>query len=147
MDLDESAAVAARSEAVCGWFVDSIRADIDLLTGRPAEAAAGYLQSLEAAAARGDQLQVSFDLHGVAAALSAGGRHADGLEVSGSAAGHDEHFGRGGDPLAGDPVLAPPIDAARAALGPEAAAGALARGRAVPEARRLAHARAVAGRG
>src|SRR4051794_32024621 len=84
-DVEEAAVLAARSDAVVGWFIDTIRADIDLVRGRAQAAADGYLRSLEAAAARGDALQVSFDLHGVAAALATAGRHADALEVSGSA--------------------------------------------------------------
>jgi predicted ATPase/class 3 adenylate cyclase len=146
-DLDEGAALAASSDAVCAWFIDTVRADIDLVSGRPVAAAEGYLRSVQAAAARGDALQVSFDLHGIATAVAAAGRHEDALELSGSATAHDAHFGRGGDALTGDPIFLPPIVAAREALGPERAAAAEARGRAVPQPQRLEHAYALAVRG
>ena len=113
---------------------------------RPEEALEPYARSLSVAEARGNELQVLFDLLGVAIALAALGRDAEAIEATGLAeaqgaqvASMSDFAGASSGHLLGDEAIV----AAAARLGP-AADECLAAGRAIPAARRVAHACALA---
>lgn len=66
-------------------YLDTLRGDLATASGRPADALEPYARSLELAQARGDALQVLFDLRGLANAAALIGRDADALELLGIA--------------------------------------------------------------
>jgi tetratricopeptide (TPR) repeat protein len=115
----------------------TIYADLSMAVGRPREALERYARSLEWAPSAGNDLQVMFDLAGVANALGAAGEAEAALEAIGMAAAQQaESGGLGADTvshLMGDA----PVREARERLGPERAAECEARGRAVPAALRV----------
>jgi hypothetical protein len=115
----------------------TIYADLAMLTGRTHDALEQYARSLEAAQASGNELQVMFDLRGVANALAVLGEDRDAFEVVGMVAAQVAELGGPGASvvehlLGGEAVLA-----ARQRVGPKAAAGHEARGRAVPAGARV----------
>ena len=125
---------------------DTFRGDFAMRLGHPEDALEPYARSLSTAEARGNELQVLFDLLGVAAALAACGRDVEALEATGIAeaqgvevASMSDFAGASFTHLLGDAAIV----AARDRLG-EAAYEPLARGRAVPAGRRVATACALA---
>jgi predicted ATPase len=125
---------------------DTFRADLAMRLGRAEEALEPYARSLSAAEARDNELQVLFDLLGVAMALAELGRDAEAVEAAGLAEAQGAQVATTSDfnsgsikHLLGDAA----IIAAFARLGP-AAHEQRARGRAVPAARRVARACALA---
>jgi class 3 adenylate cyclase/predicted ATPase len=125
---------------------DTFRGDFAMRLGRPEEALEPYARSMSTAEARGNDLQVLFDLLGVATALAACGRDVEAIEATGLAeaqgvevASMSDFAGASFTHLLGDAAIV----AARDRLG-DAAREPLARGRAVPAGRRVATACALA---
>jgi predicted ATPase len=134
--LDEGARIGATVDAKGLWLVDTLSGDLAVLTGRPREAFEHYARSLEAAQARGDQLQVWHDLEGVANALAILCEDPAALEVAGLAEALGQDLGR---PATGtnERLLGDALAAAEERLGTAVAADLKARGRAVPAANRV----------
>jgi hypothetical protein len=125
---------------------DTFRGDFAMKLGRPAEALEPYARSLSAAEAMGNELQVLFDLLGVATALAELGRDVEALEAAGLAevqgadvASMSDFASLSFSHLLGDTAV---VTAAER-LG-DGAGEYLARGRAVPAGRRVAAACALA---
>jgi hypothetical protein len=125
---------------------DTFRGDFAMRLERPQEALEPYARSMSTAEARGNELQVLFDLLGVATALAALGRDVEAIEATGLAeaqgvdvASMNDFAGASFTHLLGDAAIV----AARDRLG-DAAHEPLARGRAVPAGRRVATACALA---
>jgi predicted ATPase len=125
---------------------DTFRGDLAMRLRRPVEALAPYSRSLSVAEAGGNRLQVLFDLMGLASALGALGHDEESLELAGMVAAEGGEVASVSDfaamsfsHLLGDADIA----AARSRLG-DVADARVAAGRAVPAARRVAHACALA---
>jgi tetratricopeptide (TPR) repeat protein len=125
---------------------DTFRGDFAMRLGRPEEALEPYARSMSTAEARGNELQVLFDLLGVATALATLGRDAEAMEATGLAeaqgvevASMSDFAGASFTHLLGDTAIV----TARDRLG-DAALEHVARGRAVPAGRRVATACALA---
>jgi tetratricopeptide (TPR) repeat protein len=121
---------------------DTFRGDVAMRLGRPEEALEPYARSLSAAEARGNQLQVLFDLAGIAAALAGLGRDREATEAAGLAEAQGREVASAEASfmhLLGDAAVV----AAAERLGP-AAEELRAKGRAVPAGRRVAAACALA---
>jgi len=91
-DLDRAAALLAEGELIGApvdakllWNIDTLHGDLAMRRGRPRQALEHYSRSLTAAEARGDDLQVLFDLLGTANALAALEDDEPALEVAGLA--------------------------------------------------------------
>jgi predicted ATPase/class 3 adenylate cyclase len=131
--LAECGRIGATVDAKALWHVDTLTGDLAMLSGRPRAAFAPYARSLEAAQARGDQLQVFHDLEGVAKVLAILQEDADALEAAGLAEAQGHDLGRTAAHLtAGDYVTA-----AEERLGAAVAGDLKARGRAVPAGNRV----------
>jgi hypothetical protein len=145
--LERGAERLAEAERVGGppdvkllWHVDSIHGDLAMKAGRVHEALGHYARSLIAAESRGDDLQLLFDLEGLANALAALERDRDAVEVFGLAEALTAQMS--------DVIPAPiehlygmgPLAAAEQRLGPESVERCKAVGRAQPAARRVARA-------
>jgi hypothetical protein len=115
----------------------TVYADLSMALGRPREALERYAQSLEYAQAAGNELQVMFDLLGVANALSVLQDDENVLELVGMADAHVSELAGPGNRAKGHLLGEAEVAACRARLGPEREAAALARGRAVPAAQRV----------
>jgi predicted ATPase/class 3 adenylate cyclase len=133
--IAESERVGAAVDAKALWHRDTLLGDLAVLSGRPQEALEHFARSLEAAEARGDQLQISHDLESVATVLATLHDDRAALEVAGmaEAQGHevgaalaDEQF-LGGDAVAG----------AQERVGTDVAHDLGAHGRAVPAGSRV----------
>jgi predicted ATPase/class 3 adenylate cyclase len=83
--LAEAERVGIAADAWALTHTDTVRGDLAMAAGRPENALGPYAQSLENAQIRGDQLQVLFDLRGIALALAALARDEEALEVHGLA--------------------------------------------------------------
>jgi tetratricopeptide (TPR) repeat protein len=121
---------------------DTFRGDLAMKLGRPADALAPYARSLASAEAQGNQLQVLFDLLGIANALAELARDAESLEAAGLAEAQGVEVSSVSDfadssftHLLGDTAVMTAAERMGAA-GDEH----VARGRAVPAARRVARA-------
>lgn len=138
--LAEAERVGAPADASKLRAADTLHGDIALASGRPRDSLEHYAKSLEGAQSRQEQLQVLFDLLGVATALARLGDDTEALEVAGLAAAQGADIGvpsvSTATHLLGDDALA----AADARVGPVGAAELNARGRAVPAAGRVARA-------
>jgi predicted ATPase/class 3 adenylate cyclase len=120
-------------------FLDTLRGDLATASGRPADALEPYARSLELAQARGDALQVLFDLRGLANAVALIGRDADALELLGIAEMQATEIGPSG--AVGEHLQgAEPVVAAHERAGTAAAADLTGRGRAVPSGYRVTRA-------
>jgi predicted ATPase/class 3 adenylate cyclase len=94
-DLDRAAEQLAEAERIGApvdasklWCVETAHGDLAMASGHPREALEHYARSLEAAQARKDDLQVLFDLQGIAIGLAVLGDDAEALEVAGLAEAH-----------------------------------------------------------
>jgi hypothetical protein len=145
--LEEARRVGESANASALRYIDTQLADLAVARGRPADALEPYARSLESAEARGDGLQVYFDLVGMASALAALDRDEDALEANALARSQVEDLG-GRDAETLEHVLgAAWIRQAADRLGPQGVAAAEARGRAVLPGQRVARACALAGVG
>ena len=105
--IAEAAQIGATVDAKALWHMDTLLGDLAVASGRPQESLEHYAQSLEAAQARGDQLQIFHDLSSVADVLAILHEDLAALEVAGlaEAQAHDvggpaatpEHFFTGAD--------------------------------------------------
>jgi tetratricopeptide (TPR) repeat protein len=129
----------------------TIYADLARASGRPRQALECYARSLEWAQSARNDLQVMFDLRGVASALGAAGEVEAALEANGLAAAQSSEMGRLGGAAVNHLLGDDPVTEARQRLGSERARQCEARGLAVPAALRVDRAcqlaRAAARRG
>jgi predicted ATPase/class 3 adenylate cyclase len=138
--LAEAERVGGPPDVKLLWHKDTIYADLAMKAGRVQEALGHYARSLIAAEGRGDDLQVLFDLQGLANALATLERDRDAVEVFGLAEGLTAQMS--------DVIPAPvehlfgmePLAAAQQRLGPQAVGRCKALGREHPAARRVARA-------
>jgi predicted ATPase/class 3 adenylate cyclase len=118
------------------WHLDTLSGDIAVLTGHLQEGCQHYARSLEAAEARGDQLQIHHDLSSLGQTLAMMGRDEDALDVAGMTEAHAVQIGgvaaRPGDHFHGN-HLGPAAQRVGSALAEEFKT----RGRAVPAATRV----------
>ncbi len=138
--LAEVRRIGAAVDAKALWHLDTLLADLAVLSGQPRDALEHYARSLEAAEARGDGLQVFHDLGGAANALAILEEDDDALEVAGlcEAQGQDAGRSTGGtqEYLAGGHALAD----AEKRVGAAVAADLKAHGRNVPASSRVTRA-------
>jgi predicted ATPase len=135
----EAERIGAPADADFIWRRHTIYGDLAALTGRPRDALEHYADSLEEAQIRGNEMQVMFDLLGVANALGALEDYEEAVEVAGMAA--DQIAEMGGPEASNVHLLGQEsIVAARTRLGPGFAAACDARGRAIPAGQRVTHA-------
>jgi predicted ATPase/class 3 adenylate cyclase len=134
--LAEAESVGRPVDAKALWHLDTLFGDIAVMTGHLQEGCQHYARSLEAAEARGDQLQIHHDLSSLGQTLAMLGRDEDGLEVAGMAEAHAVEIGSvaesPGDHFHGD-HLGPAAQRVGSALAEELKT----RGRAVPAATRV----------
>jgi hypothetical protein len=109
-------------------------------SGRPQEALGHYARSLEAAQARGDGLQVLFDLLGVATAFAVLREDADALEVVGLAKAQGVEVGGPSALTVAHLMGRDSLVAAEERVGPARALELTARGHAVPAGTRVSRA-------
>jgi tetratricopeptide (TPR) repeat protein len=134
--LDEGGRIGATADAKALWFLDSLSGDLAVLSGQPRRAFEHYTRSLEAAQARGDQLQVFHDLEGVANALAMVHENTAALEVAGLAEAHGQDLGRPATGM-GEHLPGHALPAAEERVGAAVAADLRARGRAVTAGNRV----------
>jgi tetratricopeptide (TPR) repeat protein len=145
-ELDRAADLQAEAERVGTpvdadflWRRHTVYGDHALLSGRPADSFEHYARSLEAAEEHDNQMQVLFDLLGVATALATLEDDAQALEVTAMATALMSELG-GPGAVAAHLLGQDTIAAARERLGPVATAAAEQRGRTVPVAQRVSRA-------
>jgi tetratricopeptide (TPR) repeat protein len=138
--LEQTRRVAESVNASALRYIDTQTADLAMAAARPAEALDPYARSLEHAEARNDQLQVLFDLRGMANALGALAQDEAAVEVQGMAEAHAVGLGGDAQTMATHTLGDAPLQAAVARLGPELSAQALHRGRVVAPGLRVARA-------
>jgi predicted ATPase len=137
--LAEAERIGAPVDASKLWCIETAYGDLAMSSGRPREALEHYARSLEAAQARGDGLQVLFDLLCVATALAVMRDDAGSLEASGLA--EAQSVEAGGSSTLG--VGAPEHDSlvtAEQRVGPARARELKARGRGMPAGSRVTRA-------
>jgi tetratricopeptide (TPR) repeat protein len=138
--LEEVRMVGESVNATALRYLETEQGDLAMARGRPTDALEPYARSLEKAQARGDELQVLFDLRGMANVLGALKRDEEAIEVVGLAERQALDIGGGsselGQHLQGDE----PVRLALDRLGAERAAAARARGQAVAPGLRVARA-------
>jgi class 3 adenylate cyclase/predicted ATPase len=83
--VEEAARLSATVEAKAGFHLETLRGDLAVMSARLPEALEHYARSLEAAQARGDQLQIYHDLGSVADVLARLGEDVAALEAAGIA--------------------------------------------------------------
>ena len=135
-DLSEAVRIGRPVDAKALWHVDTLTGDLAVLSGRPSEALEPYARSLEAAQARGDQLQIFHDLSGMANVLAILHHDDAAFEVAGIAEAQARDV-RGPD---GTPAHLGGLDAITAAeerAGARRAADLRARGRVVSAGHRV----------
>jgi ATP/maltotriose-dependent transcriptional regulator MalT len=137
--LAEAERVGGPADAMFLWRRHTVFGDTAMLTGRPRDALEHYSRSLEEAQARGNEMQIMFDLMGVAIALADVGEAAEAIEVLGIANKQMAEMG-GADASAVHLLDTGGLTAARARLGAAGAEEQEARGRAVPATARVARA-------
>ena len=138
--LAEARDAGAAVDAKTLWYADTLTGDLAVLNGRPREAFEPYVRSLEAAQARGDQLQIFHDLGSVANALALVEADADALEVAGLAEAQGRDVGRIelGDAVgAAEDLLREALAAAARRVGAATAADLKAHGHAVAPGNRV----------
>jgi predicted ATPase/class 3 adenylate cyclase len=138
--LDEAERIGSPVDCKTLLHLDTVRGDLALESGRAREALDHYARSLESAQARGDDLQIMFDLWGVARGLAAMSEDRHAIEVTGLAEAHSREIsGPAGQTLEhalnGDVLVA-----ALERLDPALVADLKARGRAVPAGGRVTRA-------
>jgi predicted ATPase len=142
--LDETRRVGECAHASVLRYVDTQLGDLAMARGTPADALEPYARSLESAEARGDHLQVFFDLAGMAAALGALESDDAALEVNALARSQVEDLGARAAEIAQNPLGESWIRQAAERLGPDGVAAAEARARTVLPGQRVARACALA---
>jgi predicted ATPase/class 3 adenylate cyclase len=138
--LAEAERIGAPVEASKIRCADSARGDLAMASGRPHEALAHYANSLEAAQARGDALQVLFDLLGIATAFATLGDDAEALEVAGLASAQGVDMSGPAARTVSHLLGADSLVGVEERAGPARAAELKARGQGVPAGSRVAHA-------
>jgi hypothetical protein len=145
-ELDRAAELQAEAERVGApvdaeflWRRHTVYGDLATLSGRPRDALEHYARSLEEAEVRGNEMQVLFDLLGVASALGVLEHDEEAVEVAGMA---EKQIAELGGPEASVVHLLgqDAIVAARERLGSGPAAACDDRGRAVAAGRRVTRA-------
>jgi predicted ATPase/class 3 adenylate cyclase len=142
--LAEAERIGLPAEAACLDRRVTIYGDLAMSRGRTRDALERYVQSLAYAQRAGNELQVLFDLLGVARALAEAGEDEATIEVSAMADAHATELSGPGEAMVGHLLGEGAVDASRRRLGPEREAAAVARGRAVPVAQRVERASALA---
>jgi predicted ATPase/class 3 adenylate cyclase len=142
--LAEAERIGLPAQAACLDRRMTIYADLAMSRGHTDEALERYVQSLAYAQRAGNELQVLFDLLGVARALAQAGDDESTVEVSAMAEAHGTELRGPGETIIGHLLGEGAIHTSRLSLGPEREAAAAARGRAVPVAQRVERASALA---
>ena len=83
--IEQAAELSAAVDAKAGFHLETLRGDLAVMSGRLRESLEHYARSLEAAQARGDQLQIYHDLGSVADVLARLGEDVAALEAAGIA--------------------------------------------------------------
>lgn len=138
--LEQAEHVGAPVDAKLLWSIETINGDLAMSSGRPQEALGHYARSLEAAQARGDGLQVLFDLLGVATAFAVLREDADALEVVGLAKAQGVEVGGPSALTVAHLMGRDSLVAAEERVGPARALELTARGHAVPAGTRVSRA-------
>ncbi len=141
--LTEAAEIGAVVHAKALWFLDTLQGDLAVLSGDLQAALEHFARSLEAAQARGDQLQIYHDLRSVAHVLALLGEDVAALEVAGVAESHTEEM-RGPAVASSEHLLGHAVGAARERVGSALAKELAARGRAAHTGNRVTCQRARA---
>jgi hypothetical protein len=142
--LAEAERIGLPVQAACLDRRMTIYADLAMSRGHTDEALERYVQSLAYAQRAGNELQVLFDLLGVARALADAGDDESTVEVSAMAEAHGTELRGPGETIIGHLLGEGAVHTSRLSLGPEREAAAAARGRAVPVAQRVERASALA---
>jgi predicted ATPase len=137
--LAEAERIGEAADSNFLWHRHTLHGDLAMLSGRPRDALDDYIISLEEAHSRGHEMQILYDLLGVANALAMLGQEADAVEVAGIAEQQIAEFG-GPEATAIHLLGTAAKDEAERRVGPAAAAELKARGRAVPAPGRVARA-------
>jgi predicted ATPase/class 3 adenylate cyclase len=138
--LAEAERVGRPVDANFLWKRHTLFGDLEMLEGRPEGALPHYVASFEAAQARGNELQILYDLTGTAIALAAAGRDEDALEMIGTAEMQAAELGGPGADALEHLLSDDALGAAERRLGASAAERCRARGRSVPAAMRVTRA-------
>ncbi|HEX3510848.1 MAG TPA: AAA family ATPase [Solirubrobacteraceae bacterium] len=138
--LAEAERIGAPADASKIRAADTLRGDLAIAADRPADALEHYANSLEAAQAREDHLQVLFDLMGIATALAALRDDDEALEVVGLAAAQSLDISGPGSTTVAHLLGSDSLLAAEERAGATRAGGLKARGNAVPAGNRVTHA-------
>jgi class 3 adenylate cyclase/predicted ATPase len=139
--LAEAERAGAAVDAKLLWHKDTIHGDLAMQAGNPQEALGHYVQSLISAESRNDELQVLFDLLGVANGLATLHHDAEALEVTGLAEALTEHMSGTAAPSLAEHLLGhEPVAHAEERLGADAVERCKAIGQAQAPARRVARA-------
>ena len=134
--LTEAEEIGAVVHAKALWLLDTPQGDLAVLSGNLQAALEHFARSLEAAQARGDELQIYHDLHSMAHVLALLGEDAAALEVAGVAEAHTEEM-RGPGAASNEHLLGHAVGAARERVAPTLAKELAASGRAVPTGNRV----------
>ena len=134
--LQEAASIGATVDAKTLCHQDTLTGDLAVLTKEYAVALEHYARSLEAAQARGDQLQIYHDLWSVADVLAVLHDDAAALEIAGLAEAQTQDM-RGPAAVGSHYGLGDAIGAAHDRTGATLASELKARGRAVPAGNRV----------
>jgi predicted ATPase/DNA-binding SARP family transcriptional activator len=134
-DVERAEAVLVEADALAGgdpvWELAAIHGDCELYKGDGAAALAWYTQSLTWTSTTGESHQMLMDLSAIVMALQRFGRDDDALEVFELLRLERARTGRPGDLPAAMHWIRDAVSAASAQVGPEGAAMAVARARAV----------------
>jgi predicted ATPase/class 3 adenylate cyclase len=137
--LAEAERIGEAADSNFLWHRHTLYGDLAMLSGRPRDALDDYIISLEEAQSRGHEMQILYDLLGVANALAMLGQDADAVEVAGIA--EQQIAELGGPEATGMHLLGTAAeDEAERRVGHTAAAELKAHGRAVPAPGRVARA-------
>jgi tetratricopeptide (TPR) repeat protein len=137
--LAEAECIGGPVDAMMLWRLDTIYGDLAMKVHRPHEALDYYTRSLEAAQARGDDLQVLFDLMSVALGCAVLGDDAGAHEAAGLAEAQGTEVGGPGSSTVAHLLGGDQLTAAEGRAG-VAAAELKTRGRSVPATNRVARA-------
>jgi predicted ATPase/class 3 adenylate cyclase len=146
-DLDHAAALLTEAEQVglpveakMLRHLDTLRGDLAVAAGAPDAAIAHYARSLERAEARGDDLQVMFDLWGLVGALALIGQDSEAVEVAGIAQAHSREISGPASKTLQHMLTSGAVTVASQRLGASRAAEQTERGRSIPPGARVTRA-------
>lgn len=146
-ELDRASERLAEAERIGGPVeaskldsAETVHGDLAMASGHPEQALEHYARSLEKAQTRQDDLQILFDLLGIAGALAVLGDDAEALEVAGLAEAHGADVSGAAAETVGHLLGADSLVAAEERAGAAATAEFRARGQAVSVGRRAARA-------